>query len=68
MVNVTYVYRCNILPLGVFWGNSRLNKYINRLEKLSYYETIKSVATQIQGSWRWNVPIHGRAVTEYWAD
>jgi Flp pilus assembly pilin Flp len=68
VVDVVYVYRCNILPLGIFWGHSRLDDFITSLEGLSYYETIKSVAAQIQSSWRWNVPIHGRAVTEYWVD
>lgn len=67
-VNVTYIYRCNILPLGIFWGHSRLDSYITVLEGLSFYDLISAVATQIKGSWRWNVPIHGRAVTEYWAD
>jgi Flp pilus assembly protein TadG len=68
VVDVVYIYRCNILPLGIFWGHSRLDKFVTGLEGLSYYETIKSVAAQIQSSWRWNVPIHGRAVTEYWVD
>ncbi len=68
VVNVTYIYRCNILPLGIFWGHSRLDSYITMLEGLAFYDVISAVATQIKGSWRWNVPIHGRAVTEYWAD
>lgn len=67
-VNIIYIYRCNILPLGIFWGHSRLDSYIATLEGLPFYDVIAAVASQIKSSWRWNVPIHGRAVTEYWAD
>lgn len=67
VVNVTYIYRCSVLPFGDFWGHSGLNSYITMLKGLSFYPIIASAVTLLENSWRWNVPIHGHAVMDYWA-
>ena len=74
-VNVTYIYRCSFLPLGSVWGQAGINAYCDTL-------TYELGAFQFQPSWkswvlpaidvirnnsRWNIPIHGRAMTDYWA-
>jgi len=67
VVNVTYIYRCSFLPFGNYWGHSGLNSYITILQGLPFYSVIQPVVTLIGNSWPWNVPIHGHAVTDYWA-
>lgn len=57
---VTYVYRCSFWPFGVFWGSSGLTAYYNSLPA-----TVKPFATFVSSP-RWNITIHGRAVTDYW--
>jgi hypothetical protein len=66
-VDVTYIYRCSILPFGSFLGRAGLNSYIAMLQGLSFYPLIASAVTILEDSWRWNIPIHGRAVMDYWA-
>jgi len=66
-VNVTYIYRCSILPFGDFWGHPGLTAYLTVLKGLPFYAVIASAVTQLENSWRWNVPLHGHAVTDYWA-
>jgi Flp pilus assembly protein TadG len=58
---VTYIYRCSFWPFGIVWGQSGLNNYYNSLPA-----AVKPFATFVS-SWRWNITIHGRAVTDYWA-
>jgi hypothetical protein len=67
VVDVTYIYHCSVLPFGNFWGHSGLNSYITMLEGLSFYPLIAPAVALLENSWRWNVPIHGRAVMDYWA-
>ena len=67
VVNVTYIYRCSIVPFGQVWGLSGLNAYIAMLHGLSFYPIIASAVTLLENSKTWNVPIHGRAVMDYWA-
>jgi hypothetical protein len=38
------------------------------LKGLSFYNVIRPAVELIESSWRWNVLVHGRAVTDYWAD
>jgi hypothetical protein len=66
-VDVTYMYHCSVLPFGNFWGHSGFNSYITMLHALPFYSLIAPAVTLLEGSWRWNVPIHGRAVMDYWA-
>ena len=68
VANVTYIYKCTIFPFGKFWGHSGLTSYINYLKALSFYATIQPAVTPIENSWLWNVPIHGHAVMDYWAN
>jgi hypothetical protein len=67
VVNVTYIYHCSVLPFGSSWGHSGFNSYITMLKGLSFYTLIAPAVTMLEGSWRWNVPIRGRAVMDYWA-
>jgi len=67
VVNVTYIYRCSVLPFGDFWGTAGLSSYINMLKGLPFYAIIASAVTHLENSRRWNVPLHGRAVMDYWA-
>jgi Flp pilus assembly protein TadG len=67
VVDVTYIYHCSVLPFGNFWGHSGFNSYITMLKGLSFYSLIAPAVTLLENSWRWNVPIHGRAVMDYWA-
>ncbi|MBM3330364.1 pilus assembly protein [candidate division WOR-3 bacterium] len=59
--NVTYVYRCSFWPFGIVWGQSAITTYYNSLPAI-----IKPFATFVN-TWRWNIVIHGRAVTDYWS-
>ncbi len=67
VVNVTYIYRCSIVPFGQVWGRTGLNSYLAVLHGLSFYSLIASAVTALENSPTWNVPIHGHAVTDYWA-
>jgi hypothetical protein len=66
-VGVTYIYRCSILPFGDVWGNSGLNAYLDALELLTFHDDFQDAINLLRNSWRWNIPIRGRAVTDYWA-
>jgi hypothetical protein len=66
VVNVTYLYRCAVLPFGDVWGRSAFDSYITMLEGLSFYPIIAPAVTLLENTRRWNVPIHGRAVVDYW--
>jgi Flp pilus assembly protein TadG len=59
--NVTYIYRCSFSPFGIVWGQSGITTYYNSLPA-----AVKPYATFVS-QWRWNIVIHGRAVTDYWA-
>ena len=59
--NVTYIYRCSFWPFGTVWGSAGINAYYNSLPAI-----VKPFATFVSSS-RWNITIHGRAVTDYWA-
>jgi len=69
VVNITYIYRCSVLPFGGVWGHSGLTAYIAYLRSLRFPipTLIASLVTQMENEWRWNVPIRGRAVVDYWA-
>ncbi len=58
---VTYVYRCSFWPFGIFWGSAGLAAYVSSLPG-----AIQPYATFVSSP-RWNIIIHGRAVTDYWA-
>jgi Flp pilus assembly protein TadG len=58
---VTYIYRCSFWPFGIFWGSSGITAYYNSLPAI-----VKPFATFVSSP-RWNITIHGRAVTDYWA-
>jgi hypothetical protein len=66
VVNVTYIYRCATFPFGKFWGHAGLTAYTSTLKTLPFYNVISAVVTSLDNSWNWNVPIHGRAVMDYW--
>ncbi|MEO0078096.1 MAG: TadE/TadG family type IV pilus assembly protein [candidate division WOR-3 bacterium] len=66
-VNLTYVYRCSFLPLGSFWGGVALNSFITMLKSLPFYALIEPAVTRLENSRPWYVPLHGRAVVDYWA-
>jgi len=68
VVNVTYIYRCAILPFGLFWGRSGLDAYIAQVRGLPspIPGRIEPVVAQMENRWRWNVPLRGRAVMDYW--
>ena len=59
--NVTYIYRCSFWPFGIVWGQSGITNYYNSLPA-----AVKPFATFVS-QWRWNIVIHGRAVTDYWS-
>jgi len=67
VMNVTYIYHCSVLPFGNSWGHSGFNSYITMLKGLPFYTLIAPAVTLLENSWQWNVPIHGRAVMDYWA-
>ncbi len=71
-VDVTYIYRCNFAPFGVFWGKPGIDAYCALLAAFPFhspytYAVVTPFITVLQGAWRWNITIHGRAVTDYWA-
>jgi len=71
-VDVTYLYRCNFVPFGIFWGKPGVDAHIAMLQAFPYYSSYTYVVVApfialLQSSWRWNITIHGRAVTDYWA-
>ena len=71
-VDVTYIYRCNFVPFGLFWGKAGIDKYCAMLQAFPFYSTytwvvVKPFIDVLQSTWRWNIMIHGRAVTDYWA-
>jgi hypothetical protein len=65
--DITYIYRCSILPFGDFWGRPGFNSYISTIEGLSFYPLIAPAVALLEAACRWNVPIHGHAVMDYWA-
>jgi hypothetical protein len=67
VVNVTYIYRCYTFPFGNFWGHAGLTAYTNTLKALPFYGVISAVVASLDNLWSWNIPIHGRAVMDYWA-
>ncbi|MEO0108292.1 MAG: TadE/TadG family type IV pilus assembly protein [candidate division WOR-3 bacterium] len=66
-VDVIYIHRCSVFPFGCLWGHAGLNAYIASLQALPFYPTIAPAVILLANAWRWNIPIHGRAVTDYWA-
>jgi hypothetical protein len=74
VVNVTSIYRCRFLPLGSVWGQAGVAAYCDTLEgelgAFQFHPSWKHWVTPplelIRNAWRWNIPIHGRAVTDYW--
>ena len=71
-VDVTYLYRCNFVPFGIFWGKAGVDAYCAMLTAFTYYSPYTYVVVApfiavLQSTWRWNITIHGRAVTDYWA-
>ena len=72
VANVTYVYRCSFLPFGNVWGQAGINAYCNMLAAFPFYSpytysVVAPLADLIRNNWQWNVTVHGRAVTDYWA-
>jgi len=74
VVNVDYVYRCNVLPLGYFFGSARTLAYCAALDTFTFYPPGRPSAVNAfvdflrnSNGWRWNVRIRGHAVTDYWA-
>jgi Flp pilus assembly protein TadG len=71
-VNVTYIYRCNFAPFGIFWGKAGIDAYCAALTAFSYhngytYAVVAPFIAILEANWRRNITIHGRAVTDYWA-
>jgi hypothetical protein len=72
VVNVTYIYSCSFLPFGEVWGEAGIDAYCDRLRDVFQfyppgYTYVAPLADLIRSNWRWNIPIHGRAVLDYWA-
>jgi hypothetical protein len=74
-VDVTYIYRCRIFPLGLFFGKYELvNKYAPYIQASEPYQQNQAVRDAVDrliaiaGLLKWNVPIHGGAMMDYWAD
>jgi hypothetical protein len=67
VVDVTYIYRCSFVPFGNFWGSSGLSAHCTMLRALPFYFMIASSVVLLENNQGWNVPIHGRAVVDYWA-
>ena len=66
---VTYIYRCSFLPLGIFWGQSGITAYGTALSAFFGGSPPTGVSVFIgllNTTWRWNIPVHVRAVTDYW--
>lgn len=71
-VDLTYIYRCNFVPFGLFWGKAGIDAYCEILKAFPYYNSYTYVVVLpfinvLQSNWQWNITIHGRAVTDYWA-
>lgn len=71
-VDVTYIYRCSFVPFGMFWGKAGIDAYCALLTTFPYYSpytytVVAPFIALLQSTWRWNITIHGRAVTDYWA-
>jgi len=72
-VNVTYIYRCSVLPLGNFWGSAGTGAYCAVLDTFTFSppgrpSAVTSFVTFLRDKgWRWNIKINGHAVTDYWA-
>ena len=69
---VTYIYRCNFWSFGTFWGRARIDAYCTMLQAFPFYSpytyaVVAPFVALLQSTWRWNIEIHGRAVTDYWA-
>ena len=73
VVNVTYIYRCNFLPFGNIWGKAGIDAYCDMVRDVfdfvppGYNPHVESLIDLIRSTWQWNITIHGRAVTDYWA-
>jgi len=75
VVDVDYIYRCNVLPLGSFFGSTGALAYCAVLDTFTFLAPGRPDAVttlvnflRISNGWRWNVRIRGHAVTDYWAD
>ena len=72
-VDLVYIYRCSFLPFGNLWGEAGIDAYCDTLAGLHYDPpgfhpyVFRLVDETIRKNWRWNITIHGRAVTDYWA-
>jgi len=74
VADVDYIYRCSVLPLGVFFGSARTLEYCSALDTFTFYPpgrpgAVSSFVDFLRNSngWRWNVRIRGHAVHDYWA-
>jgi len=74
VVNVDYIYRCNVLPLGNFFGSARTLEYCSTLDTFTFLapgrpSAVTSFVSYLRdlNGWRWNVRIRGHAVMDYWA-
>lgn len=65
-VNVTYIHRCAVFPLGRIWGSSGLAAQLARLRSLPFYNLIQPAVARMQDSSGWELPVHGRAIIDYW--
>ena len=73
VANVTYVYRCNFWPFGIVWGKAGIDAYCAALHTFPFYYGYSNMVVApfvalLQSTWRSNIRIRGRAVTDYWAD
>ena len=72
IANVTYIYRCNFWPFGIVWGQAGIEAYLAYLQAFPYYNgytynVVVPFMAILKSTWRSNIRIHGRAVTDYWA-
>lgn len=72
VAHVTYIYRCNFWPFGITWGSAGINSYITKLQAFPFYNHYTSAVVAgfvalLHSTWKYNITIHGRAVTDYWA-
>ena len=70
--DVTYIYRCNFVPFGMFWGKAGIDAYCAMLTAFPFYSpyshsVVAGFIALLQSTWRWNITIRGHAVTDYWA-
>ncbi len=68
---ITYIYRCSFLPLGIFWGQSGITDYVAMLSAFQFYggytpAVVSGFIWILNSTWKWNIPVHARAVTDYW--